>query len=260
MNIRHSIEKLFEDWSKLVVRHPWWILMITLAFSCAVIPQIRHGWVDVSIESFLPQHAPAMVDYNAFRTDFSYAPGAMLVVETADGAFTPENLKKIQALHAYIEENVPHLEKVTSLANVRYSRSEDDTLEVGDLSEIWPETDADIPAFRNIVLNNPNYQGSIISKNEKILSLFIEPHAFSSKAKTEGANDSVYLSDDEEVEFSQAILDLVDKFNSEGFIVRSAGGPTMNLAITKDMEKSTGKSTLLGMIIIIILLTLLFRR
>jgi hypothetical protein len=260
MNIRQSIEAFFEIWSKTVVTYRWWVVFITIAFSCVVIPQIRHGWVDVSIESFLPQHAPAMVDYNEFRTDFSYAPGAMIVIETTDGAFTLENLAKIKALHEYIEQNVPYLDKATSLANVRYSRGEDDTLVVGDLSEIWPETEADIPAFRDLVLNNPNYQGAIISKSEKVLSIFIEPRAFSSDPNATSTSGMAFLQAHEEIEFSEAVLGLVDKFNTKGFIIRSAGGPTMNLAITKDMEKSTGNSTLYGLIIIIILLSLLFRR
>ena len=96
MNIRQKIENFFEFWSTTVVIYRWWVLLITLAISFAVIPQIRNGWVDVSIESFLPQHAPAMVDYNKFRREFGYAPGAMLVIETRDGAFTLENLEKIK--------------------------------------------------------------------------------------------------------------------------------------------------------------------
>ncbi|NRB39014.1 MAG: MMPL family transporter [Pseudomonadales bacterium] len=260
MNIRKNIERFFESWSTTVVDHRWLVLFLTLALSAAVIPQIRHGWVDISIESFLPHNDPAMVDYNDFRLTFNYAPGALLTVETEDGVFTMQNLNKIRALHDAAERQVPFLLKVTSLANVRYTRGEDDTMISGDLGEIWPETAADIPAFKEVVMSNPNYIGAVISANEKILNVLIEPLVFSPNNNNPNDAGFTYLQAQEETDYSQAVIDLAKQFTSAGFIVKNAGGPTMNLSISKDMEKSTGRSIGLGMLIIIVLLGLLFRR
>ena len=243
-----------------MVLHRWWVLFITLAVSFAIIPQIRHGWVDISIESFLPQDAPSMVDYNEFRLNFSYAPGSLLTVETSDSVFTMENLNKIKQLHEAAELTVPYLLEVTSLANVRYTRGDDDTMITGDLSEIWPQTEADIPAFRAIVMSTPNYIGGVISSDERVLNVLIDPLVFSPTNNNPNKEGVTYLQPQQETDYSLAVLALSSQYTSAGFNVKNAGGPTMNLRIATDMEKSTSRSIGLGMIIIIILLALLFRR
>ena len=260
MNIRQSIENAFEAWSSIVVIYRWWVLLITFAITLIVIPQIRHGWVDVSIESFLPKNSPAIVNYNKFRVDYNYAPGALVVIEIPNGVFTLENLKRIKALHEYADQHIPYLKEIISINNMRYSRGEEDELIIGDLSEIWPETKADIPNFKTIVMNNPNYIGGIISRDEKVLNMLIEPRPFSSNNTHPNEAGLTYLQADEEAAFSEAVLDMIKKFSSEDFIIRNAGGPTMNLNLIKDMKDSTLRSTLLGIAIITLLLALLFRR
>ncbi len=259
-NIRNRIENFFESWSEVVVRHHWWVLIITLAFSVTIIPQIRHGWVDISVESFLPSNNPALAEYNDFRLEFNYASGAILTVEMEKSAFTLENLNKIEAMHEYIEMNTPYLLDVTSLANVRYTRGEDDTMISGDLSEIWPTTEAQIPAFKEIVKSNANYIGGIISEDESIINFWIEPMVFDPANPKPNEHGFTYLQAEEEAAFSKTVHEMADKLTSPGFHVLNAGGPTMNYSIAKDMEASAMLSTGLGMLIIVILLGLLFRR
>ncbi len=259
-NIRQGIESFFESWSQTVVKHPWTVLLTTLLISFSIIPQIRHGWVDVSIESFLPKNDPAIVDYDEFRLGFNYVVGAMVVVEIPDGIYSMEALNKIKTFHETLENEVPFTEDVLSIADMRYTRGEDDEMLVGDLSEIWPETEEDIPAFREVIRNNPNYLGSIISENEKVVVYIIEPYLFSNENTNPNESGMTYLQAHEETAFAEKIFELTERFDKEDFIVLNAGGPTMNLGIAQDMEKSTGRSTLFGLIIIVILLALLFRR
>ncbi|HEY9034559.1 MAG TPA: MMPL family transporter, partial [Pseudomonadales bacterium] len=258
--LRTVTENLFAAWSEAVVRHRWWVLAVTVAFSVMVIPQIRHGWVDVSIESFLPAKNPALQDYNDFRLMFNYAPGAVMTVELADSAFTMENLERIRAMHQYIENNTPYLLEVTSLANVRYTRGEDDMMVTGDLGEIWPQSEADIPAFRAIVKSNANYIGGVISDDERVLNFLIDPLVFDPQNRHPNEQGFTYLQAEEEGDFSRTVHYMADQLSQPGFVVRNAGGPSMNYSIAKDMEASTGRSVVLGMIIIVVLLGLLFRR
>jgi predicted RND superfamily exporter protein len=260
MKIRQHIESFFEIWSTMVVTHRWWVLLVTLAFSFAVIPQIKHGWVDISIESFMPADNPALVDYNEFRMEFNYAPPSLLTIELEDSAFTLENLSRIEALHQYIEQNTPYLMEVTSLYNVRYTRGEEDEMITGELNELWPETEEEIPAFREIVLSNANYTGAVISEDEHILVVVIEPLAFDPKNPEPNEYGFTYLRAEEEGAFSETVHNMAASQSSPGFTIRNAGGTTMNHGISKDMERSTGRSMGLGMLIIIVLLGLLFRR
>ena len=260
MNIRRRIENMFESWSLVVVHHRWKVLIMTLALTLSVIPQIRHGWVDISIESMLPAENAALSSYNDFRMNFNYAPVALLIIELDDSAFSKKNLNKLIKLHEHVDQNTPYLSDVKSLFNARYTLGDEEGMVTGDLSEIWPETAEEMISFRQFVLSNSNYMGNFISHDEKLLSIIIDPLIFDPKNSHPNEHGFTYLQAGEEGEFTKSVYDLAKTFSSPGFKVRNAGGPTMNYSIAKDMESSTGRSIGLGMMIIIVLLSLLFRR
>ncbi|MCK5881067.1 MAG: hypothetical protein KAG18_04270, partial [Sinobacterium sp.] len=126
MNIRHRIEHLFESWSLIVVHQRWKVLLLTLVLSLSVFPQIRHGWVDISIESMLPADNAALSSYNDFRLNFNYAPSSLITIELDESAFSNENLSKLTKLHQHIDQNAPFLLGVRSLLNARYTIGEED--------------------------------------------------------------------------------------------------------------------------------------
>ena len=258
--LRQNIELFFAAWSDTVVQKPWTVLLISLVLTFSVIPLVRHGWIDVSIESFLPDSNQALNDYNEFRNSFNYAPGALVVLDAQQSVFNLETLNKIRAFHEAIEQRLPYLLKVTSLANVRYTRGEEDEMIVGDLSEIWPTTEAEIPAFKEIVLNNENYLGAIISENQQVLNFLIDPKVYSTEKDPNQPSGLSYLKPEEEEQFSKAVVSIVEEFNQADFVLYHAGGPTMNYMIANDMQESTGRSTGLGFAVIILLLFMLFRR
>lgn len=279
MNIRNKIESFFDAWSEIVVSHRWWIILITIAITFSVVPLIRHGWLDVSVESFLPKNAPAIINYDNFRREFNHTPGSVLVIETAESIFTLENLAKLKALHDHLEKSLLHTKDVISLVNVRYSRGEGDSLLVDDLYEVWPKNKAEIPAFRKLVLSNPNYVGGLVSKDGRLTNISIEPEVFTSMgAGLETAGDPLtgfddsefdadsqveeldFLQPDEEKAFSESVVKATDQFYSEDFKIYNIGGPTMNYKLSKDVEETAIKTTGLGLLIIVILLAVLFRR
>lgn len=187
MNIRKSVERFFEVWSEIVVSHRWLVLILTIVITAAIAPQIRKGWLDVSLESFLPVNDPAIVEYNQFRRDFEFMPGNSLAIKMPDEIFTLKNLARLKALHEDLERQVPYAKEVISLYNVRYSRGEGDTLLIDELGEVWPKTEAEIPAFKKLVLSNPNYAGSLVSRDGKVAVIAIQPDVYSSQGRNQDA-------------------------------------------------------------------------
>ncbi len=70
--LRTKTEAFFEWWSELVIRHPWRVILVLLLATCAILPQLRHGRVDVSTEAYLPKGDPALEIYDDFREQFGY--------------------------------------------------------------------------------------------------------------------------------------------------------------------------------------------
>lgn len=318
MNARKLVEGFFAAWSEAIVKHRWFILIFTLGVSLAFATQIRHGWLDVSIESYLPVGDPAIVDYNNFRREFSFAPGAMLVIKTKDGIFNLKNLARLKALHEQLVEELPHSQDVLDLVSVRYSRGEDDSLLIDDLIEVWPKTEAEIPAFKQLVLSNPNYVGTLVSDDGLITTITLELNVYSStdgiSANTEtagngeldsviegfdatgfdstdtdstgsaaeafdtattndagraessvnsdgaGQNELAFLTPDEEAEFATAMDSIVAQHSDDDFKIYTVGSTALNHQIALDFEYSTKVTAALGILVIVILLAILFRR
>jgi len=257
--MRQFIESFFEAWSQIVIKHSWLVLIGSLLLTFITVPQIRHGWIDVSLESFLPYDDPVIINYNDFRTTFDYSVPAVVVVEAKEGIFTEANLEKLRQLHLTFDQETPNLSEITSLYSMRYTRGEEDELVISDLDEIWPTTPEGREAFKHLVLNTPTYVGNILSADTTITTITLDPQVFSSTLKNEDGS-MAYLQSDEESDFALKIFEITEQFTSPDFIVRSGGGPTMNLRIAEDMKTSSQNSTTLGLLIIIVLLALLFRR
>lgn len=293
MYVKQWVEGFFAAWSELVVKYRWWVLIITIGLSLAFATQIRHGWLDVSIESYLPVGDPAIVDYDNFRHEFSFTPGSILVIKTKDGIFNLKNLARLKALHEQLVEELPHSQDVISLVNVRYSRGDGDTLLIDDLVEVWPKTEAEIPAFKQLVMSNPNYVGSLVSADGLITAITLEIDVYTAKDKATapgkrlqqdeldtliGAFDvpvsateqssangqeqaePAFITPDEENEFATKLLDIVEQHSDDDFRIYAVGSSALNHQISVDFERTTKLTSGLGILVIIILLSILFRR
>ena len=281
MFLNKKIEAFFEAWSEFVVRQRWLVLTSTLIISFAIWPQLKHGYMDLSLESYLPINDPALIEYNRLRDDFDYANNATVAIETDGDLFTLENLGKLKALHDKIGNDVPHVSDITSLVNVSYTRGDEDTLISKDLFELWPKTESEIPAFRELVMANHNYVGALVSEDMALALIVVKPNIHSGVYLGNGENDAdlldgfdddlndtftpdndqpTYISPEEEKAFSETLLQIRKDFTSDGFKVHTVGGPPLHTEMSIEVQNQTGQATLIGAAIIIVLLALLFRR
>lgn len=281
MKIRQAVEQLFKSWSEIVVSHRWWVLAITFAVTLVVAPQIRNGWLDVSLESYLPVDDPAIENYNNFRREFQFMPANSLAIKLSDDFFTLENLARLERLHRQLEAELPYTREVISLVNVRYSRGEGDTLLINELGELWPDTQAEMPAFKQLVLSNPNYLDNLISADSHLVIIAIKSQVYSNKGSGQDTatsldelasgfdDDSVqqsntgklkFLQPEEEEEFAKKVFEIIGQHSTDDFYIYPIGGATMNYTMSQDFKSSTLMAVSLGMLLIIILLAILFRR
>ncbi len=280
MTLRQRTESVFEAWSEYVVQHCWLVLVLVSIFTGLIVPQIRHGTVDLSIESFLSKNDPSVAEYDAFVAQFGSESFGMVTVETKESVFTLENLQRLRALHEDLEANTPYLEEITSLVNVRHTRGEEDLLIVEELDELWPASEAELPAFRALVLSNPAYVGNLVSSNGRLSSVILEPNSYSTTAQgefgaeaddfDEFAEESTseqqelsredYLSPDEEAAFSKALLEMRDRHQRDDFRIHVSGLPVANYSMATEMGSAMRRDMLLGLSVISVLLYLLFRR
>jgi len=281
MTLREKTEAFFESWSEVVVRHRWPVLIFVLGFTFSIIPQLQYMWMDFSTEAYLPQKEKTVIDYDNFRMQFGYSGTGLISIETEESVFTLENLARLKKLQTDIEENVPHIEEITSLVSVRHTSGENDGLTVKDLEELWPQREADIPAFKEMVLNNPNYLGNIVSEDGKLTNIAIKLNNYTDDISEdssdidsvmEGFDDEVsgeekhtlgredFLKPEEETEFAEILIDVALQHEQDGFKIHTSGMPVINYKLAIDTGASLQRNMGIGVVILTILLFLLFQR
>ena len=157
MNWRTRTESRFERMGKKITTYPKIIIFVMLALSFLVISNLPKITIDTSTEGFLHDEDPALVRYEAFKTQFGQDERIMLIVKSKD-IFKLENLVKLKKLHQELEESVPHLTDITSLINARDTRGEGDQLIVEDLFFNWPSNRAELDAIKKIAVSSEMYK------------------------------------------------------------------------------------------------------
>lgn len=237
--MRKKIDQGFYKWGGFVVRFRFPIVIfviLTAAFFASQIPKLTFN---TSNDSFFKKDSPTLLAYNDFREQFGRDEVIVVMVET-ENLFTFENLSKIKQLHSEIEDTVPSVNDINSLANARVTRGEEGMLIVEDLLEEIPEDPAAIAKLKAYVLSNPVYRNFIISKDGTFTILAVETDAYSAYdaegnpivSDDEGFEElsdtaplakRILMTDKENTAIVFAIKELIAKYDGPDFKIRYSG-------------------------------------
>ncbi|MCO4845301.1 MAG: MMPL family transporter [Sulfurovum sp.] len=251
------------------------VVLILLAFPLSHVPQIK---MDTSTEGFMHDDDPVLLEYNAFRAQFG-RDERVIVALKSDDIFTLKFLNTLKSLHEELESNVPFLDDITSLYNVRNTRGDGDQLITDDLLEPFPATQEEVNAIKQRALASHFYKDLFISRDGKMTTIVIETDAYSHEGEKkvsdidafdEGFEDDVkeaddtkeraFLTDKENAQLVAAVLTIVDTYKKEGIEIYVAGSPSVNHALKSQMQADMQKFMRITFLIILVFLFVMFRR
>ena len=249
------------------------VVLALLAFPVSHVPQIK---MDTSTEGFMHPDDPVLIEYNAFRAQFGRDERVVIALKS-DNIFTLDFLNTLKEMHEELETNVPFLDDITSLYNVRNTRGEGDKLITDDLLEVFPTTQAEVDIIKQQAMASHFYKDLFISRDGKMTTIVIETDAYSHEGQVEvsdidafdeGFDDESasedkerpFLTDKENAELLNAVLAIVDKYKKEGIEMYVAGSPSVNHALKSQMQADMQKFMRLTFLIITVFLFVMFRR
>ncbi|MFT5695746.1 MAG: putative RND superfamily exporter protein [Myxococcota bacterium] len=272
------IETLLENWGHFVYRRAWWILALALAITVGTGTQLKHFYIDASLEGFFHQDDPVRVLYDEFREQYGRDTFILIALEPKTPIFDRAFLEIVRELHERLENEVPLVVEVTSLVNARATRGVGDELVVGELMEDWPEDDVALRAIEAQARANPLYQNNLISGDGKLTSIMVELEVYSQLGgegdalagfsdgddsaldPISGEESVVYLTGDEELEVVNTVLALLDEYRSDELKIDVAGTPVLTGQFASMMQQDMARFTGLALLIIVVSLATLFRR
>ena len=250
------------------------VLAILLAFPISHVPQIK---MDTSTEGFMHDNDPVLLTYNSFRDQFGRDERIVLAIKN-DNIFSVDFLTQLKNLHQELAKDVPYVEDVTSLYNVRNTRGDGDKLITDDLLEPFPTTQAQAEDIKKRAMESHFYKDLIVSQDGKMTTIIIETDAYSHEGEkkvsvddefSEGFGDDVgtktaekkaFLTDQENHELLDAVAVITNKYQKAGLEIYVAGSPAVNNELKAQMKSDMQKFMRITFLIIFVFLFLVFKR
>nr|MCR5219780.1 MMPL family transporter [bacterium] len=215
-------------------------LLVIAAFSVTAMKNIRF---DNSDESFFAQDDPAILAINRFHELFGNEDNAYIAVRTKDGVFRHEMLVRLEALASALEDNVPHIKKVTWIGSAEYIRSEgEDGIKTGPIYDEMPDAPEDLERFKKITLSHPDFVDTLISRDANTAVIVLECRRYPENIQ------------DPRKEIAPAIYSVLARNEFADLETVMAGAPIYDFEKEQITKRQTGKLTLLCLILQVILL------
>ncbi|MFH2045664.1 MAG: MMPL family transporter [Pseudomonadota bacterium] len=174
------LQKAGKSFGRLAVwiyDHRWIVLVICILFLGAGLYFASKAVTDSSLESSFSRDDPTYKYYLDYQKDFGSDEVAYILYKAPGkkyGPFDLEVMRKIASLTEALENEVPFVREVTSLANVEFIEAEGDFIEIHELLLDFPKTQEQLLHTRELVMKKPIYIGGLINSAGDHAAIILE--------------------------------------------------------------------------------------
>jgi predicted RND superfamily exporter protein len=175
---KSKIEKGFQYLGIRVIRFRWAILLMTVVVIGLAAAQLPKLSIATSVESMFTRHDQSLTDYQRFRGQFGRDEEIVLLISSAD-IFSLEFLTTLKQFHEDLENSLPLLKEVRSLANAPYIEPVDSGVSVGGFLDKLPWTEEEALQHRQRGRSYPGYQNLYFTPDGRHAIVVIKTQAVS---------------------------------------------------------------------------------
>jgi predicted RND superfamily exporter protein len=173
---KRKIEKGFHYWGIKVIRYRWAILLMTIVVAGLAAAQLPKLSIATSVESMFRRHDQILTDYQQFRSQFGRDEEIVLLISSSD-IFSLEFLTTLKQIHQDLENSLPLLKEVSSLANAPYIETVDSGVRVGDFLKNLPRTEEEAQQYRQRGLAYAGFRNLYLTPDGKHAIVVIKTQA-----------------------------------------------------------------------------------
>ncbi|MCP5013696.1 MAG: MMPL family transporter [Ketobacter sp.] len=260
-NWKAKVETGFESLGLVMGRRPWLWLLSCLAAVGVMASQLGRLEKDTSIEGFLEKGSVEIQRYDAFKETFGRDEVFIITMEVED-IFTQTFATQLHALHRQLEDEVPHVNKVDSLVNARYTHGADDTLYIEELlPETLPGDPVELEKLKRYTYNSDNYKNFLISADGHMVAMLVRLNSFNFTKDKNGDWHRGYMGEDETREADAKIREILAPYR--GVIsddIRLTGSMPIAIMLSQILERDFSVFSGLANLLIGMVLFMIFRR
>jgi len=150
--------------------HRWWVLLIALLMLAASMEFASRVQIDNSFEAYFDSADPSYEEYLDYRDRFGSDEVSFIVYEAPQAEHGPwdiEVMRQIVHLTEALEDEIPFIYEVQSLANAELMVGGQDGIEILELQDEFPETQAELLEVRQRFLDKPIMVGGLLSEDAR---------------------------------------------------------------------------------------------
>jgi len=175
---KSKIEKGYYYLGISVIRYRWAILLMTVMVAGLAATQLPKLSIATSVESMFTRHDQILADYQQFRSQFGRDEEIVLLISSSD-IFSLEFLTTLKQFHEDLDNSVPLLKEVRSLANAPYIEPVDSGVRVGGFLDNLPWTEEEAQQYRQRGHSYPGFQNLYFTPDDKHAIVVIKTQAVS---------------------------------------------------------------------------------
>ena len=173
---KRKIEKGFQYLGISVIRYRLAILLMTVVVAGLAATQLPKLSIATSVESAFTRHDQILTDYQRFRSQFGRDEEIVLLISSSD-TFSHEFLTTLKQFHEDLENSLPLLKEVRSLANAPYIEPIDNGVRVGGFLDNLPSTEEEAQQYRQRGHSYPGFQNLFFTPDDKHAIVVIKTQA-----------------------------------------------------------------------------------
>ncbi len=273
-NWRMVVEKKFENFTHVIIKHRFKTLFLTLFIVLALASNLPKITFDTSTEGFLYKDDPQILMYNDFRNQFGRDEKIIVAIKTKD-VFDKDFLTKLFKLHKEIEENVPYIKEVNSLQNARKTLGNKSELIVEDLfNDGIPDDAKKLQAIKDFAQGNNIYTDLYLNADATFTTIMITTNTYTSigiehsddllggfEEDTGATQENLeFITAPETNELISTLEEILKKYKADDFQIYDAGSPIVTKNLQTTLMADMSKFILYVIITIATLLFLTFKR
>lgn len=156
--------------------HRWWMVAVGLAMLFGAIQIASHARIDNSFESYFDAQDPTYEDYLSYRATYGSDETSYIVYSAPGFEHGPWDLSVMESivqLTEALEDEVPFIYEVQSLANAELMVGGEDGIEIIEIWEDFPEDQEALLKLREVYLAKPMMVGNLISEDAQVGGLVL---------------------------------------------------------------------------------------
>jgi predicted RND superfamily exporter protein len=178
VDYRRKLEKGYQYLGISVIRYRWVILLMTVVVAGMAGTQLAKLSIATSVESMFHRRDQRLADYQQFRSQFGRDEEIVLLISSSD-IFSREFLTTLKQFHNDLENSLPLLKEVRSLANAPYVEPVESGVRVGGFLDNLPLTAEEAQHYRQRAHAYPGYQNLYFTPDGRHAIVVIKTQAVS---------------------------------------------------------------------------------